>query len=249
MPRLSLDNLKSLTEVVYDVKSPHVSIPRAGCRRPNRYFLWRLLQPNQSNATQAPPADAYCRSILCTCGKWLVRQGSEMGSKPFKGRSERLGSGRIGRGHAFASRLGFLLDHTGRRTQRSDDDHDRLEGGVIRSLRYASPRPSVHASGDRGSGSQYDRELRDVCGQQRPIGVSAGGKRANRVRRISIAGGGRGCHDLFLRGSARRRNARMDSQPLFPLHPHLGCVGVGWGLSSLSDIQSRSRGSPRGIRA
>src|SRR5450759_3209571 len=101
MPRLSLDNLESLTEVVYDVKSPHVSIPRADCRRPNRYFLWRLHQPNQSNSTQAPPADAYCRSILCTCGRWLARQGSEMGPKPFEGRSERLSYGRIRGGHAF----------------------------------------------------------------------------------------------------------------------------------------------------
>ena len=64
MPRLSLKYLKSLTEVVHDVKSPRSSIPRAGFERRSCSLLRRLHQLNQSIPSQIPPAVADCGRLL-----------------------------------------------------------------------------------------------------------------------------------------------------------------------------------------
>jgi hypothetical protein len=64
MPRLSLEYLKSLTEVVHDVKSPRSSIPRAGFERCSCSLLRRLHQLNQSITSQIPPAVADCGRLL-----------------------------------------------------------------------------------------------------------------------------------------------------------------------------------------
>ena len=64
MPRLSLEYLKSLTEVVHDVKSPRSSIPRAGLERCSCSLLQRLHQLNQSIPSQIPPAVADCGRLL-----------------------------------------------------------------------------------------------------------------------------------------------------------------------------------------
>jgi hypothetical protein len=64
MPRLSLEYLKSLTEVVHDVKSPRVSIPRAGFERRSCSLLRRLHQLNQSIPSESPPGVADCGRIL-----------------------------------------------------------------------------------------------------------------------------------------------------------------------------------------
>src|SRR5450759_1548127 len=94
MPRLSLENVKSFTEVVHDVKSPRDSKPRLGCERRSCSRLWRLYRLNQSNPTHAPPPDTHHRSILCASGGWLDRQGSDVGPEPLEGRAERLRCGR-----------------------------------------------------------------------------------------------------------------------------------------------------------
>jgi hypothetical protein len=64
MPRLSLDYLKSLTEVVHDVQSPRVSIPRAGFERRSCSLLRRLHQLNQSSPSQSCPAVPDCAGFL-----------------------------------------------------------------------------------------------------------------------------------------------------------------------------------------
>ncbi len=64
MPRLSLDYLKSLTEVVHDVQSPRVSIPRAGFERRSCTLLRRLHQLNQSSPSQSSPAVPDCGGFL-----------------------------------------------------------------------------------------------------------------------------------------------------------------------------------------
>src|SRR5476649_2121739 len=151
MPRLSLENIKSLTEVVYDVKSPHDSKPRAGCERRSRCLLRRLHRLNQSNPIQASPPDTYCPSILCASGGWLNRQSSDVGPEPFEGRPERLCRGRTRGGYAIPARRRLLDDDTGRRLERSHCDDDRREGRFVRRLRHASPWPAVRASSNRGS--------------------------------------------------------------------------------------------------
>ena len=75
MPRLSLDYLKSLTEVVHDVKSPRVSIPRAGFERCSCSFLRRLHQLNQSSSSQSPPAVVDCAGVLFPIYPHLRRVG------------------------------------------------------------------------------------------------------------------------------------------------------------------------------
>ena len=64
MPRLSLEYLKSLTEVVHDVKSPRVSIPRIGFERRGCSVVWRLHQLDQSSPSQSSPAVSDCGRIL-----------------------------------------------------------------------------------------------------------------------------------------------------------------------------------------
>ena len=64
MPRLRLEYLTSLTEVVHDVKSPRSSIPRAGIERCSCSLLRRLHQLNQSIPSQIPPAVADCGRLL-----------------------------------------------------------------------------------------------------------------------------------------------------------------------------------------
>ena len=75
MPRLSLEYLKSLTEVVHDVKSPRVSIPRAGFECRSRSVLWRLHQLNQSIPSQSPPAVVDCAGVVFPLYPHLRRVG------------------------------------------------------------------------------------------------------------------------------------------------------------------------------
>jgi hypothetical protein len=75
MPRLRLEYLKSLTEVVHDVKSPRVSIPRAGFERRSSTILRRLHQLNQSITSQSPPGVADCGRILFPLYPHLRRVG------------------------------------------------------------------------------------------------------------------------------------------------------------------------------
>ena len=75
MPRLSLEYLKSLTEVVHDVKSPRDSIPRAGFERCSCSLLWRLHQLNQSSPSQSAPAVVDCAGILFPLYPHLRRVG------------------------------------------------------------------------------------------------------------------------------------------------------------------------------
>jgi hypothetical protein len=75
MPRLSLEYLKSLTEVVHDVKSPRISIPRAGFERCSCSILQRLHQLNQSIPSQGPRAVADCGRIFLPLYPHLRRVG------------------------------------------------------------------------------------------------------------------------------------------------------------------------------
>ena len=75
MPRLSLYYTKSLTEVVYDVQSPRVSIPRAGFERRSCSFLRRLHQSNQSSPSQGSPAGVDCAGVLFPLYPHLRRVG------------------------------------------------------------------------------------------------------------------------------------------------------------------------------
>ena len=75
MPRLSLDHIKSLTEVVYDVQSPRVSIPRAGFERRSCSILRRLHQSNQSSPSKSPPAVVECAGVLFPLYPHLRRVG------------------------------------------------------------------------------------------------------------------------------------------------------------------------------
>src|SRR6266550_3697703 len=75
MPRLSLYNTKSLTEVVYDVQSPRLSIPRAGFDRCSCSFLRRPHQLNQSSPTKSAPAVIDCAGDLFPLYPHLRRVG------------------------------------------------------------------------------------------------------------------------------------------------------------------------------
>jgi hypothetical protein len=75
MPRLSLEYLKSLTEVVHDVKSPRVSIPRAGFECRSRSVLWRLHQLNQSSPSESSSAVSDCGCIFFPLYPHLRRVG------------------------------------------------------------------------------------------------------------------------------------------------------------------------------
>jgi hypothetical protein len=75
MPQLSLEYLKSLTEVVHDVKSPRVSIPRAGFERCSCSLLRRLHQLNQSSSSQSRPAVVDGAGVLFPIYPHLRRVG------------------------------------------------------------------------------------------------------------------------------------------------------------------------------
>ena len=75
MPRLSLYYVKSLTEVVHDVKSPRVSIPRAGFDRCSCSVLRRPHQLNQSSPSQSPPVVVNCTGVLFPLYPHLRRVG------------------------------------------------------------------------------------------------------------------------------------------------------------------------------
>jgi hypothetical protein len=75
MPRLSLYYTKSLTEVVYDVQSPRVSIPRAGFGRCSCYLLRRPHQLNQSSPSKSAPVVIDCAGVLFPLYPHLRRVG------------------------------------------------------------------------------------------------------------------------------------------------------------------------------
>ena len=75
MPRLSLYYTKSLTQVVYDVQSPRVSIPRAGPDRCSCYLLWRPHQLNQSSPSKSAPVFIDCAGVLFPLYPHLRRVG------------------------------------------------------------------------------------------------------------------------------------------------------------------------------
>jgi hypothetical protein len=75
MPRLSLYFVKSLTEVVHDVKSPRVSIPRAGFDRCSCSFLRRPHQLNQSSPSKSAPDVVDCTGVLFPLYPHLRRLG------------------------------------------------------------------------------------------------------------------------------------------------------------------------------
>jgi len=64
MPYMSLDNPKSLTEVVYDVRSPCCSVPRHYRERSGWGLLWGFRPPNEPSLVEASQSDRTGRCIL-----------------------------------------------------------------------------------------------------------------------------------------------------------------------------------------
>src|SRR6267142_3605861 len=64
MPHMSLENPKSLTEVVYDVRSPCCSVPRDYRERSGWGLLWGFRPPNEPSLVEASQSDRTGRCIF-----------------------------------------------------------------------------------------------------------------------------------------------------------------------------------------
>lgn len=64
MPQIEVAVTKPLSEVVYDVRSPHVSVPNPDCERHGQSGLWGLYQRYQSNDQISTASGRYWRVLL-----------------------------------------------------------------------------------------------------------------------------------------------------------------------------------------
>lgn len=182
MPRKSFERPISLTEVVYDVRSPHGSVSRPQCGRSGWSRVWGLHSPDQPSICESSLPDARRRCVLFVSCELCQSQSRTLGLWPLTGRAKRFRGNRAGWRHAVASRFRLFDEHSKWRAHRARNYYNRRESRAVCRLRDAATWLAVSQTGNGGSGPQDDSSVWNGRWEPSAISVPAGRKRNHQCR-------------------------------------------------------------------